>query len=320
VAVMEMAMSAAGEIAHLASIARPQTGVVTNVAPVHLEFFDSVDSIARAKRELIEGLHPPKAAILNFDDDRVRRFAAGFQGTVLTFGFEPGAQFQCLAMSTRCGESPQAVGMEFSVKSQAYSGEFTIPVPGRHNVENALAAIASAALFEMPEANVREALREFRPPGQRADILSLAGGVVVINDSYNSNPKAMAMMLETLRDWPGAGRRIVVAGEMLELGSTSPPLHREVGTICARTGVDWLIGVQGDARFILDGARDAGFSPEHMAYFDGAREAADFCRGLLRRGDVVLVKGSRGVHLEELVNALQREPESHHDGAERPDQ
>ncbi len=318
VAVMEMGMSAGGEIARLASIAGPQIGVVTNVAPAHLEFFDSVDSIARAKRELIEGLQPPKAAILNFDDDRVRRFAEGFDGRVLTFGFKQGAQIRCLEVETFWSKSGQGIRTEFRLEGAPYRGRFTIPMPGRHNVENALAAIATAVLFDIPEPEVQNALREFKPPGQRADIISLPDGLVIMNDSYNSNPKAMEMMLKTLRDWPCTGRRIVVAGEMLELGPSSPQLHREVGAICARSGIDWLAGVQGDARYILDGAREAGLSSERMIYFDRAQEAALFCRGLLRRGDVVLVKGSRGVHLEELVKALQPSPENHHDGRERP--
>ncbi|HUY14444.1 MAG TPA: UDP-N-acetylmuramoyl-tripeptide--D-alanyl-D-alanine ligase [Terriglobia bacterium] len=305
IAVLEMGMSAAGEIASLASMAGPQTGVVTNVAPVHLEFFESVESIARAKRELIEGLEPPRAAILNFDDDRVRRFTEGFDGRVLTFGFKPGAQFRCLEMQTFGAEPGQVIRTEFSLVSAPYTGKFALPAPGRHNVENALAAIATAALFEIPEAGVRNALQHFKAPGQRAEFISLAHGVVLINDSYNSNPKAMERMLETLRDWPCRGRRIVVAGEMLELGPSSPQLHREVGAICTRNGIDWLAAVQGDARYFLDGARQAGFALERMAYFDRAREAAEFCCGLLAPGDVVLVKGSRGVHLEELVNALR---------------
>ena len=316
VAVLEMGMSAAGEIARLASMAAPQTGVVTNVAPVHLEFFDSVDSIAQAKRELIAGLEPPRAAILNFDDDRVRGFAEGFDGRVLTFGFKPGAQFRCLRMQTFGPEPGQGIRTDFKLVSAHYAGKFTIPAPGRHNVENALAAIATAALFEIPEAEVRNALQQFKSPGQRAEFISLEHGVVVINDSYNSNPKAMERMLETLHDWPFGGRRVVVAGEMLELGAFSPQLHRDVGAFCARSGIDWLIGVQGDARYFLDGARQAGFVPEQMAYFDRANEAAEFCRALLAPGDVVLVKGSRGVHLEELVKALQDGSEKLHDRKE----
>ena len=316
VAVMEMGMSAAGEIAHLASIAEPETGVVTNVAPAHLAFFDSVDSIARAKRELIEGLRFPKAAVLNFDDDRVRQFAVEFDGNVLTFGFKQGAQFRCREIETRGDVSGQIVHTEFGVESRVYTGKFSIPMPGRHNVENALAAIATAAIFEIPQPKVRDALAGFKPPSQRAGILSLAGGIVLINDSYNSNPRAMAVMLDTLRDWPSAGRRIVVAGEMLELGPDSPELHREVGKRCAAAGVEWLIAVEGDARFILEGARTAGFSPERMRYFETARQATDFCRDLLQPGDVVLVKGSRAVHLEELVKTLQLGLENHHDGLE----
>jgi UDP-N-acetylmuramoyl-tripeptide--D-alanyl-D-alanine ligase len=313
VAVMELGMSAAGEIALLATIACPQTGVVTNVAPVHLEFFDSVDSIAKAKRELIEGLEPPRAAILNFDDDRVRRFACGFEGTVLTFGFRVGADFRCVE-SKMGATGAAAIQTEFTVDSKIYHGSFVIPAPGRHNVENALAAMATAALFEIPAQEVREALESFKPPGQRADILNLVGGQVLINDSYNSNPRALQTALAMLQDWPNQGRRIVVAGEMLELGPASLELHRAAGEICAKSGVDWLIGVQGEARSLLDGARAAGFPPERTAFFERAQDAADFCRRLLRPGDIILVKGSRAVHLEELVALLHSKPEGHQDG------
>jgi UDP-N-acetylmuramoyl-tripeptide--D-alanyl-D-alanine ligase len=175
-------------------------------------------------------------------------------------------------------------------------------------------------LFGVSEVALRQALREFDPPGQRASIVALPGGAMLINDSYNSNPKAMRMMLETLRDWPARGRRIVVAGEMLELGPASPELHREVGAICVANRVDWLIAVRGDARFILEGARCAGFLPQRLSYFDRPEDAVQFCRGLLRSGDVILVKGSRGVHLEDLIKPLQAGLETHDDEGARAGQ
>jgi UDP-N-acetylmuramoyl-tripeptide--D-alanyl-D-alanine ligase len=305
VAVVELAMSAPGEIALLARIAEPQVGVVTNVAPVHLAFFDCVDSIARAKRELIESLSPPATAILNYDDKRVRKFAEGFNGRVITFGFDAGARF-------RAGNyfpTPKP-GSRFSVKAPKFQQEFTIPLPGRHNVLNALAAIAVARTFEVAPETIAQALSE--PPNlhQRSEILALPGDVTVVNDSYNSNPLAMERMLETLAAWPRAARRIVIAGEMLELGQTSPELHRNVGRTCAERGVDWLLAVQGNARFLVEGAVEAGMSPERAIFFSTPEAAAERCLAMLRPADVVLVKGSRGVHLEKVIELLQSSEES----------
>ena len=303
IAVVELAMSAAGEIAHLALIAEPETGVVTNVAPAHLEFFDSVDSIAQAKRELVENLSSrggPPTAVLNSDDPRVRKFAEGFEGQVVTFGMESGADFQ--ALWVRPG---QGIGSEFRVVGPNLDCDFLLPAPGRHNIQNALAAIAVASEFEIPAWEMRRALAEFQSMPQRGESFTLPGPVTIINDSYNSNPQSMESMLETLRAWPGARRRIVVAGEMLELGPQSPKLHEKVGRKCAEADLAWLIAVQGDARFFLEGAVAAGMPSPQTCFFSDAPPAGEFCRSQLEPGDVVLVKGSRGVHLEAVVEILR---------------
>jgi UDP-N-acetylmuramoyl-tripeptide--D-alanyl-D-alanine ligase len=307
IAVVELAMSAAGEIARLASIAEPETGVVTNVAPVHLEFFDCVESIAKAKRELIENLSSrggPPVAVLNYDDARVRRLAEGFEGKVVTFGFGSGADFQALQARLSGG-----IGSEFRVIGPNLEADFLLPVPGRYNVQNALAAIVVASGFDVPPVEMQRGLAEFQGLHQRGEILTLPGPVTLIDDCYNSNPLAMACMLETLRGWPGARRRIVVAGEMLELGPQSPELHRKTGSQCARNHVAWLIAVQGNASFFIEGAVAAGFPPAQTRFFSDARSAGEFCRSLLEPGDVVLVKGSRGVHLETVTEMLREEVE-----------
>jgi UDP-N-acetylmuramoyl-tripeptide--D-alanyl-D-alanine ligase len=308
VAVVEMAMSAPGEIARLAEIAEPETGVVTNVAPVHLEFFDSADAIARAKRELIEHLKSPSTAVLNHDDPRVRRFQDGFQGRVVTFGLGEGADFRALDPRVDLHRGGADVGMRFRVAGPAWEAEFQMALPGRHNVENALAAIATASVFEVPVESMVAAMTHFKPLGQRSEVLTLAGSIVVINDCYNSNPRALERMLETLAGWPHAKQRIVVAGEMLELGSSSSELHRQAGRKSAQAGVDWLIAVQGDARFFLEGAIQAGLPAGRTRFFADAEQAGKFCRSLVEPGDVILVKGSRGVHLEKVVEMLQSLP------------
>ena len=299
VAVLELAMSAPSEIARLSQISEPQVGVVTNVAPVHLQFFESVEAIARAKHELIENLQPPATAVLNHDDARVRRFADGFAGRVVTFGFGEGADFRGWGL-----DAVPNRGSQFWVTGAGADALFHLPLPGRYDVANALAAIATASLFEVPIEKLRNALAAFQNVHQRSEILALPGEVTVINDCYNSNPLAMEQALEMLGAWSGARRKIVVAGEMLELGPTSPQLHREVGRKCVEAGVDWLLAVRGGARFFLEGAIEKGLPAGQAHFFDNADEVGQFCRALLQPGDVILIKGSRAVQLESVVELL----------------
>jgi len=304
-AVLELGMSAPGEIAQLARIAEPQIGVVTNVAAVHLQFFTSVDAIAAAKRELIENLQGPATAVLNFDDERVRRFGEGFDGRAITFGFGEGAEIHASGFRLEEGQAPDGPRSRFRVGTPRGAADVELSLPGRHNVENALAAIAVAEAFEIPLGDVLEALHDFQPLYQRAEILRVAPDVVVINDSYNSNPRAMEQMLDVLVTWPGAARRIVVAGEMLELGPESPELHRQTGRRCGERGVDLLVGVQGDAQYFLEGAIAGGMPSEQTRFFADSADAGRFCRGVIGPGDVILVKGSRGVHLEAAIESLR---------------
>jgi len=304
VAVVELAMSAAGEIARLARLAEPNVGVVTNVGAAHLQFFPSVDAIAMAKRELIDylaGTGPSAVAVLNEDDERVRKFAEGFPGRVLTFGFLPNAAF-------RATESRSAadIGSAFRVSGPDWQAEFTLPSPGRYNIQNALAAIAASSIWAIPPEEMQLALAKFHNLHQRSEILTLPGEITVINDCYNSNPLAMDRMLEAVAVWPGARRRIVVAGEMLELGAMSPELHRGVGRRCAQSGVEWLIAVQGDARYYLDGADEGGIPRSRLLFFPDPKSAGEFCKALSAPGDVILVKGSRGVHLEVVIELLRK--------------
>jgi UDP-N-acetylmuramoyl-tripeptide--D-alanyl-D-alanine ligase len=224
-------------------------------------------------------------------------------GEVVTFGFGAGADFQ--ALEVKPGEG---TGSAFRVIGPNLDEAFILPLPGRHNVQNALAAIVVASLFDVPPLEMQRGLAEFRNLRQRGEIFALPGPVTIIDDCYNSNPLAMARMLETLRAWPGARRRIVVAGEMLELGPQSPKLHRETGRQCVQNHVAWLLAVQGNASFFIEGAVAAGFPPGQAHFFSDSRSAGEFCRSLLEPGDVVLVKGSRGVHLETVIEMLRCKP------------
>ncbi len=301
-AVVELGMSHRGEIARLAEIAEPDIGVVTAVAPVHLEFFSSVEEIALAKRELIEGLRGQQTvAVLNTDDERVARFAELAPGRVVTYGLNSGAKFRAEAIEDR-----GAQGSAFDFVAPSGRARLELPLVGRHNVSNALGALAAASVWGV---GVAEALRVFpqlAPAAMRGEVLRFESGFAVINDCYNSNPVALDAMVDLLAATPGFQRRILVAGEMLELGKTSAELHRAAGHRAAATGrMDWIIGVQGDAARLVEGAAAAGHPPERTKFFPDAPSAAEFLIGLVAAGDLLLVKGSRGVKMERIVEALR---------------
>ncbi|MCL6565542.1 MAG: UDP-N-acetylmuramoyl-tripeptide--D-alanyl-D-alanine ligase [Acidobacteriia bacterium] len=299
--VVEVGMSRRGELARLAAIAEPEIGVVTNVGPVHLEFFSSVDEIALAKRELIEGLASGEpVAVLNADDSRVSRFAEVFRGRVVTFGFGPAAQYRARGVENRGAE-----GIAFTLVSPQGEARLALSLSGRHNLANALAALAAAAEFGVGAEEARPVLRALKPPAMRGELVRFADGFAVINDSYNSNPVALTAAAELLATTPGYRRRILAAGEMLELGPASAELHREAGRQLARLrGIDWIFGVQGNAAEIPRGAVEAGFSEARTQFFEDAEQAARFLVEFLGRGDLLLVKGSRGVHMERIVERL----------------
>jgi len=290
-AVLEMGMNHAGEIRRLAAIARPEIGVVTNVGYAHVEFFDSIEGVAAAKRELIEALPRDGVAVLNADDPRVLRFRDVHPGRSVTFGFS-----ECAEVRAEQVESG-AAGTRFRVAGV----EFETALAGRHAVMNLLAGIAVARVFGIPPQRLRDAVRTFQVGHMRGERLE-RDGIVIWNDCYNSNPEAAQSMLDVLRETPAA-RRMAVLGEMLELGHAAEELHRQVGRYAAERGIDFLIGVRGSAQAMIDAAVGAGL-PESAAYFfEDPAEAGDFARGKARPGDAVLFKGSRGVRVE---RALER--------------
>lgn len=300
-AVVELGMSHAGELKRLAEIARPDVGVVTRVAAVHLEFFTSVDEIALAKRELIEGLAGRESvAVLNADDSRVSRFAEVAPGRVLTYGVAEPADFRAENIVDR-----GLNGTEFDFVSPRERAHLVLPLAGRHNVSNALAALAAASVWGVGSAVAREVFPKLEATGMRGRVLHYEAGFTVINDCYNSNPAALAAMTGLLANTPASGRHILAAGEMLELGATSAELHREAGRAAAATGkLDWIVGVQRDAESFVRGAVDAGHPAARAKIFASSEEAGAFLADLVKPGDVVLVKGSRGVRMERIVEAL----------------
>lgn len=299
-AVIEMGMSHAGEIRALAKIAQPEIGVVTNVAPVHLEFFDSLAGIARAKYELIESLPASGTAVLNADDEYVSQFGRDYKGKVITYGTKPTAEVRAENVVSQGAE-----GSEFDVVSPCGSHHARLPLVGEHNVLNALAAIAVACSRGMSFPEAIAALATIKPADKRGQVLQL-GNITVINDCYNSNPKALNAMVDALAAMK-AQRRIVVAGEMLELGSAAEQMHRDAGQHVADKKIDMLVGVRGLAQAMVDGANHAGAKAEFTAT---PEEAGEWLARETRDGDVVLLKASRGVKLEKALELWKAKRES----------
>src|SRR5262245_48162123 len=300
IGVLEMGMSAKGEIRKLASIAEPNEGVITNVNPVHLEFFKSVDEIAEAKAELIQGLHDPKVAYLNNDDIRVRAMAHGFSGKTVTYGVKSAATFRIQQIRDMGLD-----GTAFTVRHAGKDTEFVLPLLGQHNVANALAAVAVGASHELSWEQMREAIGEMKPEKMRGEVIKFREGFVVIDDSYNSNPRALSEMIRFMGKLQGFERKILVAGEMLELGHEGPELHRGCGREAARAGLTLVLAVQGQAKEVLEGALEAGMNRAQLKFARDAVQAGELLARTVRKGDVVLIKGSRGVRLEQAINTLR---------------
>jgi UDP-N-acetylmuramoyl-tripeptide--D-alanyl-D-alanine ligase len=296
-AVLELGMSAAGELRELSRIAQPDVAVITRVSPVHLEFFPSVDAIAAAKAEILESLRPGGTAVLNGDDDRVRRIGERFPGRVVWFGRD--RRYDVSAESWR----GTGFGMRFSLRVGGRTVDVALPLAGPHFVLNFLAAAGAAhALGIAPEA-MAEAATRVVPARHRGEVVRLGDGVVLLDDCYNSSPDALEAAVTALSLVPGQ-RRVAVLGDMLELGATGPALHREAGKKLAGK-VDVVIGVGELAKELLGGAREAGMANESVHHFADANEAAVGVESLISPRDAVLVKASRGVRLETVVNALR---------------
>jgi len=291
VAVLEMGMNHAGEIRALATIAAPNVGLVTNVGFAHVEFFESVEGVAAAKRELIESLPPDGTAVLNADDPRVAGFSEGYPGRTITYGL--GAEADVHPDQVQYGDR--------TTWFRLHGRDYETSVTGRHNLTNWMAAFGVARAFDVPFGGLADAVREFRPGNMRCERMEIRGAVIW-NDTYNANPEAMRSMIDLLGATP-ARRRIAVLGEMLELGREAEPLHREVGRYIAERGIDVLIGIRGAARHMVDEAVRAGLSGGAARFFQDPSAAGDFASDLLREGDAMLFKGSRGVHVE---RALER--------------
>jgi UDP-N-acetylmuramoyl-tripeptide--D-alanyl-D-alanine ligase len=304
-AVLEMGMSSYGEIARLCEIAPPDVGAVLNVGTAHIEFFGSREAIATAKAELISGIRPGGLAVLNADDPLVAAMRTRHQGPVKTFGIEHPADIQATAIRDR-----GVWGTKFYLKvNNAVNEQATVSLPlaGKHFIYNALLAATIGSHFGLSASEIAVQLNQARPAAHRGEVLQFAPGFVVVDDCYNSNPEALieaSQLIARSMDFP---RRIIIAGEMLELGENSAKLHQQCGAALDPNNIHLVVGVRGQAAEFIAGARQAGFPAERTLFLPDAVAATAWLRQTLQPGDLVLIKGSRGVKMETIIEALQAE-------------
>jgi UDP-N-acetylmuramoyl-tripeptide--D-alanyl-D-alanine ligase len=300
-AVLEMGMNSPGEIDRLAQIARPQIGVLTSIGRAHLEGLGSITAVARAKAELLKYLPSDGLAVINADDPRVLSMAKQSKARVLTYGFGSdaiirGRRFKSLGFK----------GSSFEVRLGGKTLKVRLELPGRYNAVNALAALAIGHHFNVPLASMARSLKNVRLPGGRMTQIRLKNGIHIIDDSYNANPESVREALSNLDYTNHKQRKIVVLGDMLELGKFSQRAHREIGRAAVEADADTLFAVGEWSGEIANGAKKAGLNPAKILCFETAKQAGKKLREYVRRNDLILIKGSRGIHLEEVVHALKQ--------------
>ena len=296
-AVLELGMNHAGEIDYLGGICRPDVGIITNVAPAHLEGLGSVDNVLSAKAELLGTLRAGGTAILNADDARVTSLADKFDCPVVFFGV--GGQAHVRADNIRPTES----GLAFDLVTPSGDIAVMLATPARVMVSNALAAAAAGEVAGVPLNSIKAGLEAFRPQSGRMDIRQLAQDICVIDDTYNANPASIKAAVDTLARMRRDRRTIAVLGDMLELGAQSADLHREIGRAVGDAGIDFLYITGNFATFVADGAMDQQMPSTHIAVDTRDAIAAQLSQQL-RPGDLILVKGSRGMAMEKVVEAI----------------
>jgi UDP-N-acetylmuramoyl-tripeptide--D-alanyl-D-alanine ligase len=303
VAVVELGMNHPGEIRTLVGIAEPEIRVWTNVGDAHLGFFGSADAIADAKAEILESARPGDTLVANANDARIMARVGAFSGRVVTFGMDTAADVRATDIELRGLD-----GMRARVRTTG--GEITLATPllGLGNLSNVLAATATALELGVSLEAIRDRASRLAPAAHRGELLRLPGGVTLIDDSYNSSPAALRRALELVGSATGCARKIAVLGEMLELGEQAERLHVECGQAAARAGLDFVIAVGGPpARALAEAAVSGGISASNVSYVATNQEAAGIALERVRPGDLVLVKGSRGIGTDLVVERLRAE-------------
>jgi UDP-N-acetylmuramoyl-tripeptide--D-alanyl-D-alanine ligase len=299
-AVIEMGVDHRGQTTRLCEIVHPTIGLITNIGPDHLEFFGGMEGSAQAKAELLDMLPPDGTAVLNADDPYFDYLAARARCRVVSFGLSEKAHVRAVHVASDVRKDTR---FELILPGKSRSTDVVIKVPGTHNVTNALAAAAVGYSLNLPGSMIAQGLAKFRPAAMRSQVVTHRG-VQVINDCYNANPASMKAALQLLGEWTPARERVAVLGDMLELGREAQQMHREVGRFVAGLPLSRLI-VCGDlGREIAAGAKQGGMPHQAIVQVADTAAAADLLKKSCRRGDVVLVKASRGMRMEQIVQGL----------------
>jgi UDP-N-acetylmuramoyl-tripeptide--D-alanyl-D-alanine ligase len=296
VLVMELGMSSPGEIGILTKIAKPNLGVITNIAPAHLESLESLEKIAQAKFELLDNMPSPYTAVLNADDEFLAKKIKELKEKTISFGIKNKADFKADELTTS-----DAGHVGFKVNGKL---NINLKLLGEHNVYNALAAFAVGSLLGVDELKIKESLERYTPTELRMELVRI-GNIRVLNDSYNANPVSMEKALKTLKQIKSEGRKIAVLGDMLELGEKTFDYHFELGRSVVESGVDLLLTVGKLSFAIGQGAKEYGMSPEKIFAFDNNEKVSSYLVENVKAGDLVLIKGSRKMKLEEVVLSLK---------------
>ncbi len=304
VAVLEMGMNVPGEIRRLTEIAEPDVGLITNIQRAHLEGVGSLERIKEEKGALFRRMKRDGSIIVNQDDPRVVDLGEEFPGQKITFGIDQPADVMAKEIRVKGSE-----GTFFTLVLEGEEAEVHLPLLGRHFVYNALSAIATASLFGIEQGKTIDALRQFRPFPLRMEIVSLGGGITLINDAYNANPDSMEMALRTLSEAKGEGRAIAVLGDMLELGGFTVEAHRQLGKKVTELSIDLLLTIGDEAPVVVESAIREGIGHERARVAESHSEAASIVRAFAREGDWILVKGSRGMAMENVVEDLKERRE-----------
>jgi UDP-N-acetylmuramoyl-tripeptide--D-alanyl-D-alanine ligase len=299
-AVIELGVDAQGQTTRLCEIVKPTIGIITNIGPDHLEFFGSMEGSAQAKAEMLDLLPSDGTAILNADDPYFDYLASRARCRVLSFGLSEKADVRATQVQS---DVRKGASFQLLLPGKGCSTAVTMKVLGAHNVTNALAAAAAATALNVPGAAIAQGLAKFRPAAMRSQVVT-HHGVQIINDCYNANPASMKAALQLLAQWTPARDRIAVLGDMLELGAEQRQLHREVGQFLAGKGLSRLIACGPLGQDIAEGARKAGMAESSIAVVPDATAATELLKKHVRQGDVLLVKASRGMKMEQVVQGL----------------
>ncbi|MBR5155464.1 MAG: UDP-N-acetylmuramoyl-tripeptide--D-alanyl-D-alanine ligase [Clostridia bacterium] len=308
IAVFEMGMSAFGEISRLSKIALPETAIITNIGFSHIEHLGSQENILKAKLEILDGMSPGGTVILNADDEFLNGAIDNIPFETLSYGIE-NKNADMVAYNIK----KSSEGTEFDVKVEAEEWHISVNVPGLHHVYNALSAILTGLLYNMPMEEIVEGIATFRPSGMRQNAIELSDKVIV-KDCYNASPTSMKSGLEVLSVTPPknseiSSRRVAVLGDMLELGDYAEEAHRQVGRLCCEYELGCLIAIGPNAKFVVEGAIECGFNSSELYVFYDNNTAKEHINEILKPNDVVLFKGSRGMRLEEIADFVAENAE-----------